>query len=81
MKNVQIFIGLLFLSLSLLSGCDQAKDIATEAAEKAKQELVKGVKKTAQDGAKELNKVLGGENKESGEGQEEAAEKETGEKK
>ncbi|MEW6594567.1 MAG: hypothetical protein AB1413_06835 [Thermodesulfobacteriota bacterium] len=45
MKQVTALLVMLFSGALLLSGCDQAKDLATEAAEKAKQDVVKEIGK------------------------------------
>ena len=72
MKHVQAITLLLFLSIMGLSGCDQAKELATEAAEKAKKDVVSEISKA----------VTGGDQdkKEDGQASKET-EKEEGEKK
>lgn len=68
MKHVQAITFLLFFSVMGLSGCDQAKDLATEAAEKAKQDV-----------AAEISKAIKGEDqaeKEGGESNKDAEQQE-----
>ena len=50
MKYVQTITALLLLSAMGLSGCDQVKDLATEAAEKAKQDVVAEISKAVNGG-------------------------------
>ncbi|MDP2806672.1 MAG: hypothetical protein Q8O74_00875 [bacterium] len=50
MKHVQAITLLLFLAIMGLSGCDQAKDLATEAAEKAKKDIVSEISKAVNGG-------------------------------
>lgn len=45
MKHFQTIAFLLFFAVMGLSGCDQAKDLATEAAEKAKQDVAAEISK------------------------------------
>lgn len=55
MKHVHAITALLFFSVMGLSGCDQVKDLATEAAEKAKQDVASEISKaiTGEDQAEE----------------------------
>ena len=54
MKHVPTIIsGLLLLSAMGLSGCDQVKDLATEAAEKAKKDVVSEISKAVNGGDQE----------------------------
>jgi len=64
MKHVQGITLLLFLAIMGLSGCDQARDIATEAAEKAKKDVVSEIGK-AINGGEQDNKEDTGSNKDS----------------
>ena len=51
MKQVRTIIALLFFFSAVgLSGCDQVKDLATEAAEKAKQDVVAEIGKAVNGG-------------------------------
>lgn len=50
MKQVQTIIALLLLLAVGLSGCDQVKDLATEAAEKAKQDVVSEISRAVNGG-------------------------------
>ena len=50
MKQLQAITALLLLSAVGLSGCDQVKDLVTEAAEKAKQDVVSGIGKAVNGG-------------------------------
>jgi len=72
MKHVQAITFLLFLSIMGLSGCDQAKELATEAAEKAKKDVVSEISKAVNGGDQDK--------KEDGQSSKET-EKEEGEKK
>ena len=53
MKQLQTIIALLLLSAVGLSGCDQVKDLATEAAEKAKKNVVSEVGKAINGGERD----------------------------
>ncbi len=50
MKHVQAITLLLFLAIMGLSGCDQAKELATEAAEKAKKDVASEISKAVNGG-------------------------------
>ena len=50
MKHVQAITALLLLLAVGLSGCDQVKDLVTEAAEKAKQDVVSEIGKAVNGG-------------------------------
>lgn len=72
MKHVQTITFLLFFAFMGLSGCDQAKELATEAAEKAKQDV-----------AAEISNAIKGEDQAEKEGSESSkdAEKQDDDKK
>lgn len=50
MKHVRTIMALLLFAALGLSGCDQVKDLATEAAEKAKQDVVVEIGKAVNGG-------------------------------
>ncbi|MDG4475149.1 hypothetical protein [Thiovibrio frasassiensis] len=64
MKNIRTIVALLLLfSVMGLSGCEQAKDLATEAAEKAKQDVAAEISK-AITGGDQAEKEEAGSSKE-----------------
>jgi hypothetical protein len=58
-KQLQTIIVLLLLSAVGLSGCDQVKDLATETAEKAKQDVVSGIAEAINGGEQDTKKDAG----------------------
>ena len=65
MKHVQTITALLLLSAMGLSGCDQAKDLAAQAAEKAKKEVVSEISKAINSGGDGDKKEDAGSSKDS----------------
>lgn len=64
MKHVRTITTLLLLSVMGLSGCDQVKDLATQAAEKAKQDVVAEISKAVNGGGDQAQKEDGPSSKE-----------------
>lgn len=50
MKHVQAITLLLFLAATVLSGCDQVKELATQEAEKAKKDVISEISKAVNGG-------------------------------
>ena len=65
MKRVRTISALLLLSAMGLSGCDQVKDLATEAVEKAKQDVVSEIGKAVNGGGDQNKKEDAGSSKDS----------------
>ncbi|MFH1019275.1 MAG: hypothetical protein V1782_01495 [Pseudomonadota bacterium] len=65
MKQVRTIIALLLFAVVGLSGCDQVKDLATEAAEKAKQDVVAEIGKAVNGGGDQDKKEDAGSSKNS----------------
>lgn len=59
MKQVRTIIALLLFAAVGLSGCDQVKDLATEAVEKAKQDVVAEIGKAVNGGAQDKKEGTG----------------------
>ena len=57
MKQFRTTIALLLFAAVGLSGCDQVKDLATEAAEKAKQDVVAEISKAVNGGEQDKKEV------------------------
>ncbi|MFA6498753.1 MAG: hypothetical protein WC256_08245 [Desulfurivibrionaceae bacterium] len=64
MKYVQTITVLLLLMAMGLSGCDQVKDLATQAAEKAKKDVVAEITKAVNGGGDQDKKENGPSSKE-----------------
>ena len=64
MKHVRTITALLLFSAMGLSGCDQAKELATEAAEIAKKEVVSEIGKAVNGGGDQAEKEDGPSSKE-----------------
>ena len=65
MKQLQAITALLLLLAVGLSGCDQVKDLATEAAEKAKKDVVSEIGKAVNGGGDQEKKEDAGSSKDS----------------
>ena len=59
MKQVRTIIALLLFVAVGLSGCDQVKELATEAAEKAKQDVVAEISKAVNSGEQDKKEGAG----------------------
>lgn len=64
MKHVPTITALLLFSVMGLSGCDQVKDLATQAAEKAKKDVVAEITKAVNGGGDQVEKKDGLSSKE-----------------